>query len=171
MANEIVHVIRSAGRSFTQEEWGEYCRASRDDYSKRLVTTFGKFDFNDCDVCLNPNVLTLAISGKWKYYVTLKWADCGNGFWSWACDYATDTGGGGSGVSFADKPWNEKSKNHYGEGVRTELDAKIQACEEALRWLRNAYTKNDKVEKLILMVEEYKAKLKPKYVQLELFDF
>ena len=171
MANEIFHECRSAGRSFTSEEWSEYCRASRMDDGKRLVTRIGKHDFNDCDICLNPNVLTMALQGKWMYYVTLKWADCGNGLWSWACDYNTGTGGGGSGVGFAWKPFDEKNTNHYGEGVSTELEAKMQACEEALRHLLNAYTKNDKVERLILMVEEYKTKLKPKYVQLELFDF
>lgn len=171
MAKEIFHVCRSAGRSFTSEEWGEYCRASREDDSKRLRTTFGKYDFNDCDICLNPTILTLALAGKWMYYVTLKWADCGNGLWSWACDYSTGDGGGGSGVAFAWKPYDENNSNHYGEGVKTELEAKILACDEALAHLRNAYKKNDKVERLINMVEEYKKRLKPKYVQLELFDF
>ena len=171
MVNEVFHECRSAGRSFTSEEWSEYCRASREDDSKRLRTTFGKYDFNDCDICLNPTILKLALAGKWMYYVTLKWADCGNGFWSWACDYGTGDGGGGSGVAFAWKPYDENNGNHYGEGVSTELEAKILACDEALAHLRNAYKKNEKVERLINMVEEYKKRLKPKYVQLELFDF
>ena len=165
----IFHECRSAGRTFMDEQWSDYCTQSRHDDSKRLTTQIGKYLFNDCDICLNPDVMSLVVEGKsYGYYVTIKWCDCGNGFWSSAIDYGYGDGGGGSGVSYADRMVGEKY-NQYG-GYRTEMDAKVAACDKALEaFTHSIHGDPKKLKRLVAMVEDYRRKIKPKYVQLELF--
>jgi hypothetical protein len=105
---------------------------------------------------------------KIGYYVTLKWCDCGNGVWSYGLDYNYGSGGGGGGCSFA-KPDDEKLNLR---GRTSEREAKIAACEYALRSLEHCVWKPDsKVERLKRMVEDYMKSLsRPKVVQLSLFD-
>lgn len=164
---EIFHECRSAGRTFTSEEWGEYCRESHNNDAKRLRTQIGKYLFNDCDICLNPEVMSLVVDGKsYGVYVVIKWADCGNGFWASAIDYSYGNGGGGSGVCYADRPVSEKYSCFA--GYRSEKDAKVAACDRALRQLKDK--KGDEVVRLIRMVEDYRKSLsRPQIVQLELF--
>ena len=123
---EIFHECRSAGRTFTDEQLAEYCRQSRLDDSKLIRTQIGKYTFNDCDICMNPEVMSLVVEGKsYSYYVIIKWCDCGNGFWSSAIDYAYGNGGGGSGVSYADRLKGDKYDSRT--GYRSEVDAKMAA--------------------------------------------
>ena len=166
---EIFHECRSAGRVFTQKEWGDYCDMTRHDEAKELRTQIGKYTFNVFDICLNPEMMSLVVDGKsYGYYVMIKWAECGNGIWSSAIDYSCGTGGGGSGVSYTDRLVGEKYDHRA--GYRSEVDAKVAACDKALTIL-NGYTSNDETKKkrLIKMVEDYKRSIKPRYVQLELF--
>lgn len=169
MSKEVFHRIRSAGIEFTSEQWGDYCRASMDDPAKRITTQIGKYLFNDCDVCLNPETMSLVVEGKsYGYYVTLKWCDCGNGVWAYAIDYAYGNGGGGSGCAYT-SPDEEKK---WLCGCPSERDAKKAACDYALRSLSHSLKKDDaKLQRLIRMVEEYKKSIfRPKVVQLSLFD-
>ena len=170
MSNEVFHECRVAGRTFTREQWGEYCRETRIDPSKRIVTHIGKYDFNDCDMCLNPEVMTLAVDrSSYGYYVTLKWADCGNGLWAYAIDYCTGTGGGGYGVCWADHLADGSGFRHRG-GYRSEQDAILAACDEAvIRLQQSGHDNEEKTKRLIRMVEDYKKQIRPRYVQLELF--
>ena len=164
---EIFHECRTAGRTFTDKEWSDYCCQTRNG-ENRLTTQIGKHLWNDFDICLNPDVMSLVVDGKsYGYYVTLKWADCGNGFWSSAIDYGYGIGGGGSGVSYADRLVSEKYDHRA--GYRSEADAKIAACDEALTALEHANDKSGKLQRLIHMVEDYKKSIKPKVVQLDLF--
>lgn len=165
---EIVHVCRSAGIEFTDEQWADYCTQSRHDDSKRIRTQIGKYTFNDFDICLNPDVMSLVVDGKsYGYYITIKWCDCGNGFWNSAIDYGYGDGGGGSGVSYADRLIGDKYDSRA--GYRSEVDAKVAACDHALVALSKSHDNSDKLRRLIKMVEEYKRNVKPKYIQLELF--
>lgn len=176
---KVHHRIKHLNRNFTFEEWCEYCNASHIDDSKRIRTKIGKYTFNDCDICLNPETLTIqSKGGSFGYYVTFKWADCGNGLWAFGLDYSTGTGGGGFGVSWADP---NEDKNWL-KGYPSELECKLAMADTALRYLNKQAnwnpadtTRRINTNRLIQMVEEWKETLivhKPKYVQLELFpDF
>ena len=167
----IFHTIRCIGKEFTNEEWSEYCSESHKDPSKRIITSIGKYDFNDFDICLNPSVLTIATkTGAYGYYVTLEWCDCGNGLWSYGLSYNAGTGGGGFGCSWADLSGNTKS---YRKGYPSEKEAIIAACDEAIRWLKSSGDKDGyNIKRLIEMIEDHKKSLScPKPVQLELFTF
>lgn len=182
MAKEVFHTCRSAGRTFTEEEWREYLKQGWKDESKRIVTQIGRYDFNDCDICLNPSVMVLQI-GERKfvsgYYVVIEWCECGNGLWSYGLCYSYGYGGGCSGCGYADRPFDGSHKNHYGEGFPSEKEAKKRACDQALDTLRYALNQgtsnntegvNAKISRLIAMVEDYrKEQARPK--QLELFKF
>ena len=166
MGKDIFHSIRSCGREFTSEEWGEYCRQSRDDDALRIRTQIGKYLFNDCDVCLNPEVMSLVVDKKsYGYYVMLKWCDCGNGVWTYGMDYAYGNGGGGGGCSYATpedgRRWSRPS----------EREAKIAACDDAINTLeRNGRKDDKKLTRLIALVTDYKKSIgRPQPIQLELF--
>lgn len=166
---KIFHECRSARRTFTEEQWADYCTQSWNDDSKSIRTQIGKYTFNDCDICLNPEIMSLVVDGKsYGYYVTIKWCDCGNGIWSSALDYGYGDGGGGYGVSFADRLVGDKYD--WRAGYPSEVDAKVAACDEALVRLHKSRKQNDKLQRLIRMVEDLKKSLtRPKIVQLELF--
>lgn len=167
---EKVHRIRSAGREFTRQQWYDYLDSCRGDDRNLIVTNVGgKFIFNDHDICINPDVDEIvAKSGAFGYYVHIKTAYCGNGLWSYGIDYSTGTGGGGFGVSFADKKSGEDKD--WRVGYPSERECKVAAAQCAIRQL-HPYNGNDKlVNKLKELVEEYIKDFKrPKYVQLELF--
>ena len=175
MANEgmtmggktVWHEVRSARMLFDKDEWSNYLDRTRNG-ENRLTTQIGKYLWNDFDICLNPEVMSLVVDGKYNgYYVTIKWADCGNGIWSSALDYGTGDGGGGYGVSFADRLVGDKYD--WRAGYPSEVDAKVAACDKALVRLHNSRKQNDKLQRLIRMVEDYRKSIKPKVVQLDLF--
>ena len=156
--------IRSASIHMTNEEWGEYCRHTREDFGARIRTTFGKYTFNENDVCLNPDVLTIGVKGNNLVYARIKWCECGNGIWSFGIDYSTGSGGGGCGASYADK-----LGDGYGCGYATEKEAKLKACEKVLQSIRGGFDRKN-CERLRQMVEDYMKTLqRSKVVQLELF--
>lgn len=172
MAKEIFHECRSAGRTFTRDEWADYCRESRFDDGKRIRTQIGKYLFNDCDICLNPEVMTLQVKAKnsFEFYVMIEWADCGNGLWSYGLKYADSNGGGGFGVAFADR---QGDGNDWRHGYPTEQECKRKACECALHRLEHSGEKDKaEVKRLMQMVRDYMKSLgRPQPVQLELFTF
>ena len=55
------YVIRCAGIEFTQDEWAEYLTAVYKGERERIVITFGKYQFNDCDICINPDKQDIVI--------------------------------------------------------------------------------------------------------------
>lgn len=166
--NEVFHECRTAGRTFTQKEWGEYCNQTRNG-ENRLTTQIGKHLWNDFDICMNPDVMSLVVDGRsYGYFVTIKWADCCNGFWASAIDYGYGDGGGGSGVSYADRLKGEKYDHRA--GYRSEADAKLAACDSAIEAIgRSVHGDQGKLKRLIRMVEDYRKSIKPKVVQLDLF--
>ena len=170
MAKEIFHECRSAGRTFTRDEWADYCRESRFDDGKRIRTQIGKYLFNDCDMCLNPETMTIAVDRKREnlYYVSLKWAYCGNGLWNFGVHYATNLAGGGFGVVYADR---SGEPNDWRNGYPTEQECKRRACECALSRLEHSGEKDKaEVKRLMQMVRDYMKSLgRPQPVQLELF--
>ena len=162
---QVFHEVRSAGLLFTQEEWWDYLDACRKGDENRLVTQKGKYDFNDCDVCINPDVMSLVVKGGGcGYSVTLKWCECGNGLWSYGIDYQTGTGGGGFSPSYCDGTKEDSRGNFH-----SERECKIAACENAISILEHPYREDDaKVRRLLDMVTDYKRGL-TRPVQLELF--
>ena len=172
MKKKPFHIIRCAGIEFTQDEWSAYLSAVYKGERERIVTTFGKYQFNDADICINPDIKELtAKAGAYGYDVTLKWAECGNGLWSFGLDYNLGTGGGGCGVSWADITGNDKS---WRNGYPSELECKVAGWRKALTYIFNN-GHNERVSpanKLRQMIEdEIKALTRPKVKQLELFDF
>lgn len=163
------HEIRSARMLFTQEEWGEYLRRCYADPAERIVTRIGKYDFNDNDICLNPEVYTLKVGTKdsYGYYVTFKWVDCGNGVWQYGLDYNIGTGGGGFGVRYTEP--NED--RDWLKGYPSEKECLMAACDHALEYISHSqHEKEAKTQRLKEMVREYKKSLsRPQVVQLSLF--
>ena len=163
------HEIRSARMLFTQEEWSDYLRRCHADPAERIVTRIGKYDFNDNDICLNPEVYTLKVGTKdgYGYDVTFKWADCGNGVWQYGLDYSTGTGGGGFGVRYTEP--NED--RDWLKGYPSEKECLMAACDHALEYINHSlHEKEAKTQRLKEMVREYKKSLlRPQVVQLSLF--
>lgn len=175
MANkeEIVHTIRACKRTFTQEQWNEYCDMTRHDDSLRVTNTFGKYTFNDHDVCINPDVEEINVKGgAYGYYVRIKYAECGNGIWTFGIDHSTGTGGGGFSPAWSDKVGDPKS---WHSGYASKKECLVAACDKALVYLDNAY--NVKADNRGRLIAELKCKVKdfrkeltrPKVVQLKLF--
>ena len=168
--SEEFHRIRHLNKVFNQDEWADYCHECREDDSKRIRTTFGKYTFNDCDICLNPDTERIeSKGGAYGYYVVLKWAECGNGLWSYGLDYSTGTGGGGYGVSWADLQGNEKS---WRNGYPSEQECKVAGWRKALKYIGNHEhnARTSPAEKLREMIQdEIKRLTRPQVVQLELF--
>lgn len=172
MKEKPFHVIRSAGMEFTQEEWWAYLNAVYKGERQRISTTFGKYTFNDSDICTNPDkqVIT-AKAGAYGYEVTLNYAECGNGLWSFGIDYNLGTAGGGFGVSWADITGNDKS---WRNGYPSEQECKVAGWRKSLAYI-HSHEHNERVspaERLKEMIEdEIKLLTRPKVTQLELFDF
>lgn len=175
MEKEIFHTIRACGRTFDQEQWFKYCDETRKDEMKRIFNTFGKYTFNDNDICINPTVDELNLKGgAFGYYVYIKIAECGNGIWVFGLSYSTGTGGGGFGASWSNKVKGKDDDWH--SGYPSERECKIAAAQYAIERLKNSYNLNEDnrgvlVNKLIEMCKEYKKNLeRPQVVQLSLFD-
>ena len=174
----IYHRIRCAKKEFTQDEWADYCKRCREDEKNRIITKIGKYIFNDHDICLNPERETITgKSGSYGFNVTIKWADCGNGLWAYGIDYNTGTGGGGYGVSWADRSASKDPlTGHWNEGWPTELECRLAALDDAIfRVQGSGYWGYDEKRKkqtdiLVALIKEHKKSLtRPKVVQLELF--
>ena len=164
---EVFHTIRHLGRTFTDKEWSEYCNLCRQDEGNLIRTQIGKYLWNDFDICLNPETLTIAAkAGPYGYYVTLHWAECGNGVWAFGMDYQTGTGGGGFGVSWASKAdtkiWNK--------GFDSEKECKCFALRYAMSRL-HPHNGNEKMVNRLkeLLQKELDTLQRPQYIQLELF--
>ena len=165
------HVIRSAGVEFTDEEWAAYCQAIRREEREPIITTFDKYQFNDCDICITPDRETIAATGgAYGYNVELKLAYCGNGLWSFGLNFNFGTCGGGFGASWADRQGDEKD---YRNGYPSEHECKVAGWKKSLVYLDGYSGGNDtQKSKLRLMIQdEIKRLTRPQVVQLELFSF
>lgn len=169
MSEEVFHTIRHLGRTFTSEQWSDYCAECRKDEGKRIRTKIGKYIWNDFDICLNPDTYfyTLDKNKPYGYNVTIKIAECGNGVWAFGMDYNTGTGGGGFGVSWADKAdtkiWNK--------GFESEKECKRFALRYVISRLHPYNGNEQKIERLkALLQKEVDTLQRPQYVQLSLFD-
>lgn len=169
---EVFHRIRCCGREFNWKQWGDYCAATREDPSQQILTTFGKYTFNDHDICLNPDVVELNVkNGSYAYYVNIKYAECGNGIWVFGLDCCTATCAGGYGCAWSDVLHDAA----WHGGYPSQRDCLIAACDAAVTRLQGAYNlggdnRGVMVRKTIEKVQEYQKSLtRPKVVQLELF--
>ena len=172
---EVFHRIRCCGRVFTSDEWSKYVNECYKDKSKRIYTTFGKYTFNDNDVCITPDTNTLMVQSKssYGYKISFRIAECGNGLWVFGLDIFTGDGGYCGGPSWTD----DKEK-----GFQSERDCRIAACDSALSHLETMLRyrsgleseeglRGKNIQRLMEMVKEYKKGLsRPKIVQLSLCD-
>lgn len=168
MDKEVFHRIMHLNRTFTQDEWSQYLDETYKDESKRIRSTIGKYTWNDHDICLNPDTYYYSIDKKnaGGYNCTINIAECGNGVWAFGLDYNTGTGGGGFGVSWADKAdtkvWNK--------GFESEKECKRFALRYALTRIVPFNGNDKKVNQLRELLQKELDKLtKPQYIQLELF--
>ena len=165
---EVFHVIRSARRTFTRDEWNDYLQECRNGVQNRIQTKKGKYVFNDCDVCLNPDNESVVVKGSGAngYSATIKIANSGNGIWSFGYDYFDGTGGGSSGASYADK----KDTRLWNKGFESERECRKFAWRYLLTRLEPIKERNKEVGRLYAAVEQkFKEYSRPKVVQLELF--
>lgn len=166
------HYIRHCKRAFTSEEWGEYCGQQ-----ERIETTFGRYTFNDFDICINPDKMTIEQKGgAYGYYATIKIAECGNGLWVYGIDYSSGTGGGGYGASWEDKEFDKRGRR---VAYKSEVECRQAACDACIKTLLSAMPRTiddikgctgKNIRQLIAKIEDYKKSLtRPKITQLELF--
>ena len=166
---EIFHECRSAGIKFTQSEWHDYLNAVNKGERERIQSTFGRYTFNDHDICLTPDKQEIAVvTGAYGYSIELSWAECGNGLWSFGLTYNLGTGGGGYGVAWADITGNDKS---WRNGYPSEKEFKVAGWNKALEYIGHEKSGNaTQRAKLRLMIQdELKSLTRPKITQLELF--
>lgn len=129
MKKKPFHVIWSAGVEFTQDEWNEYLNAVYAGQRKRITTQYGKYLFNDNDICINYDKQEImAKPGSYGYYATLEFAECGNGVWVYGIDYCYGNGGGCFGAEWSDTT-DENVRYH---GYPSERDCKVAGWQEAL---------------------------------------
>ena len=171
MSKEVFHRVRWCNRTFDCDQWSEYCELTRHDSSKKLQGTFGKYTFNDYDICINPDVVELLVKGgSFGYFVNINYAECGNGVWVFGLDYGIGTGGGGFGAAWSDVLVSDSKELHA--GYASEVECKLAACQNALEYIgnRGSFAKNSCLARLYDKVKEYEKSLtRPKVVQLELF--
>lgn len=170
---EVFHRIRCCGKTFTSDEWGEYCKMTRYEEGRRIYTSIGKYTFNDHDICMNPDTMTIKVDVKNAYGcgVQIRVADCGNGLWVYGLAVNTVDGGYCGGPAWTDDP---------SRGYASERECRIAACNSALTHIGNALKhksgmggegRGSKLKRLAEMVDDYKKSLsRPKIVQLSLFE-
>lgn len=169
MGKEVCHTIRHLKRTFTLEEWQDYCDSIRNDDDNRIVTRIGKYLWNHSDICLNPEkeeVVIKKADGWGNYSAEIAYANCGNGLWAFGYDINTGTEGSSRGVSWADK--SDLSK--WNKGFESERECKKYAWRYILTRLQPKKDKNKLIERLYQEVEKkYKENSRPQIIQLELF--
>ena len=169
MKKKPFHVIRSVGKEFTQDEWNEYLNAVYAVKCEHISTCFGKYVFNDHDICVNYDTQTIGIKNMdcYGYYVTLEFAECGNGIWVYGLNYNIGTAGGGFGAAWSDTT-DDKIWYH---GYPSEKDCKLAGWNEALQRISNNDSeRSSQIKNLRTMIEDEIKKLtRPQVVQLELF--
>lgn len=141
MKRVVHHRIRCCNRTFDIEEWCKYLDDVRNGRQERITTTFGRFTFNDCDICTNPDTYTLETESKnsYGYRVEIYIAECGNGIWVYGLDEKHGDGGSCFGASWSD----DRRK-----GFPSEKEAKDAACRyviDSLSTVRN-YSHADMVK-------------------------
>lgn len=94
--SEPFHVTRCIGRSFTSEEWGEWCNTHKG--GTTIVFTYKDFQFNEFDVCMTPHVKI-----DWKGNLAglrIETAESPNGRWDYGIHYDFHLGGCGHAAGF-----------------------------------------------------------------------
>lgn len=164
---EVFHIIKSARRTLTRDEWHNYLQECYKNDKNRIQTKIGKYVFNDCDICLNPDKESVTIKdGAYGYSATIEIANSGNGVWSFGYDYSYGVGGGCAGASFVDK----KDTQLWNRGFESERECRKFAWRYLLTIIEPRKSENKEAEKLYKAVEQkFKEYSRPKVVQLELF--
>lgn len=163
MAKKIFHTCYSACRAFTKQQWHDYLEKE-----EKIGKNFGKYIVNDCDICINPDVIHFEVNKVWCY-ANIKWADFGNGWFAYGIDCNTNDGGWSFGVSYIDdKCAHLEWRRKY--AARSKKECLIAACELIVNYLTERVKTDKRIYRLIQMIKDYKKELStPKVVQLELF--
>lgn len=98
---DVHHRCRCLDRDFTFEEWCDYNKENNS--TREAVARFGQFEFNVCDICLNPNVpLSFEKSPTCRFRVET--AQSPNGLWTYGYSISAHNAYMGRGASFSDDP-------------------------------------------------------------------
>lgn len=162
MSKEVFFTSLALGRTFTREEWWAWCREHPG--SREPVVELQGFQFNSCDVCLNPNRIGF---GKPGWCVEIETAINIDGKWIASHNYSVHHSGGGSGVSLICKESFDTEK----EAVFNELcivEQYVKRQMERIRKYHGGYEPDDgekvertdaliaKCKKLLSQISEYK---------------
>lgn len=148
MEDRIYHTIQCINKQFTFKEWCEWCN---DKHSKGFLTNyivyeFNGYEFNDCDVCLNPSTIT--IYGE----VAIKYAQCNENEWcsgfntisgcspcSWSSRFATKEEAIDNAFKVLQK-WIEGSVKWY-EAMGKDYASALRESRSALNAIKQEYGK------------------------------
>lgn len=118
----------------------------------------GRFKFNDCGVCVNPDVKKV---GEHGVCIEIRTAVV-RGKWTWGILYMLSDRGGSFGCNLSNKDWT---------------DTQEEALEHALKWAKDWLieqmkdkTVERKAKELLKGIENLMPSRK-RPIQLELFDF
>lgn len=152
----IHHHIESIGRDFTFEEWGKWLDEHRTKgIWRRIVYTFAGYEFNDCDVCMNPVLVRI------KDDVRVEVAQCTEHSWS----FGYSTYNGGTPCAFTRKGFPTKE-----DAIREGLKALRKVVTGDVEWYGNNenYRNNCKYSKEVLEAINQEL-LKRSFIQQTLF--
>ena len=127
----------------------------------------GKYIFNDCNICINPERQDFWINKYW--YARLRWCDCGNGWFTYSFDLSYGDGGHSFGCNYADDKCKE---GDWHRGYKSKKVCLLKCCDDVINEFEHIYEHNNiNAKRLVKMITDYKKSLhEPKVVQLELFN-
>ena len=173
--SSIFHICKSLNRTFTFEEWCDYCNNHRD--RDEIVFRYCDFGFNICDVCLTPHI-KVKWQGKAHNRFMIETAQSPNGRWSFGigCIFATQ------GIGYAARYIADENKGYPTEKEAVyiallELERKAKVCisvmpdceyDEETETVISCTSKVANIKVALKEIEKYKEIYNPK--QLTLFD-
>lgn len=164
MSKEVFFTSLALGRTFTREEWWAWLKEHPNNSSREPVVELHGFQFNYCDVCLNPNKIEF---GKPGWCVVIKTAINLDGKWMASHDYTVYNSSGGSGVSLKRKGIFDTEKEAIFNEL-CEIEEYVKRQMEIIRKHHGGYVPDDgekvertdvviaKCKKLLSQISEYK---------------
>ena len=158
MSEEVFYTSLALGRTFTWKEWQDWfkeCPGQQD--TKLPVIEIQGFQFNYCDVCLNPNKIEF---GKPGWCVVIKTAINLDGKWMASHDYTVYNSSGGSGVSLKRKGIFDTEKEAIFNEL-CEIEEYVKRQMEIIRKHHGGYEPDDgeKVERTDVVIAKCKKRL------------
>ena len=150
----------------TQEEWWHFLRECEQDETRRTRTQYGRYIFNENDICLNPDKETVSVQdGPFGYSLTIKMAECGNGIWVYGLSYCCGGGGGSFGASWACR---DSDRKLY-DWAESEKECRLSALRKAVSYIGYRGDEPKRIKLLNKIAEYIKQLERPQVVELSLF--